>query len=75
MTTMLSEDKTILKKIGNRIRQLRGDRTLTNIAEKAHTYPANIQKIERGDHMPSYGLLRRISQALGCKISELDPEA
>lgn len=64
-------DKEALKRIAANARRLRGDRSLSQIARDAETYPASIRRIEEGQNMPGVGLLTRLAKALGASVDEL----
>lgn len=62
--------------IAANVRRLRGDRSFGEIAracstEDWHAYPATIQQIETGRHLPSAGLLARVAEALGVTPNDL----
>lgn len=61
------------KRLGQRIRELRKERKLsqTELAEKADVALMTISRIERGEHDPHLTTLWRISKALG--VSVFDP--
>lgn len=64
-------DEEALKRIAANAKKFRGDRSLSEIARDAKTYPASIRRIEEGQNMPGVGLLTRLAAALGTTIDEL----
>lgn len=69
-------DKEALENIAANVRRLRGDRSYGDIARACCTedwtaYPATIQQIESGRHLPSAGLLARVAEALGVTPNDL----
>lgn len=64
--------------IGERIRQLRGERglTLRQLAAQASVSPALISQVERGINDPSLETLRRVAKALDVALFDLfhEPE-
>jgi transcriptional regulator with XRE-family HTH domain len=64
-------DELVLSRLSRNVRRLRGERSLGWLAKETGTYPANIQRIERGDQMPGVGLFTRLAKALDSDISEL----
>ena len=66
-------DKRFIKSLGNRIRQLRKERDLTQeeLAELADLHPTYIGGIERGERNPSISCLLRISDGLGLELKDL----
>lgn len=69
-------DKKAQKNIGANVRNLRGDRTLAEVAALCSTpewtcWPSDIKQIETGDHMPMAGKLARIAYGLGVTMDDL----
>jgi transcriptional regulator with XRE-family HTH domain len=69
-------DSQALENIAANVRRLRGKRTLGEIAkacscEEWRAYPATIQQIESGRHLPSAGLLARVARAFGVTADDL----
>ncbi len=65
--------------VGEGIRRCRKDRGLTQIelAERIGVVQPMISDMERGKHWPHYATLRRVADALGCKVEEFfveDPD-
>jgi transcriptional regulator with XRE-family HTH domain len=50
--------------VGERIRQLRGDRSLRSVAEPAEVSPAHWLRVERGERAASLNLLSKMEKAL-----------
>jgi transcriptional regulator with XRE-family HTH domain len=75
-----SEDKDVrdssddlIANLGTRLRGLRIDQKLTleMVASRAHVSRAMISKIERGEKMPTVGILVRVATALDVTLSAL----
>ncbi len=64
-----------LKQLGNRIREVRKKRRLTQleVADRADTSSTYFAQIERGEVNPSYSMLAAIAKALKVKLSDLIP--
>lgn len=64
-----------LKQLGNRIREVRKKRGLTQleVADLADTSSNYFAEIERGQANPSYSMLTAIAKALKVKLSDLIP--
>mgnify|MGYP005639232551 CR=1 FL=1 len=60
----------IVRKVGQRITELRGQRHLTQavLAERADLAPHTISRIERGEQAPSLDALSRIADALNIPV-------
>lgn len=71
--------ENLSRRIGANLRLLRGNRTLQDVCDRCTTdswtcYPANIDQIERGVHMPSVAVLYRIAMGLGVTLNDLVAE-
>ena len=64
-------DKQALKRIAANLRRYRGERTYTDVASMANTYPASVRRIEEAEHMPGAGLLTRLAEALDVSVADL----
>lgn len=69
-------DSEALHVIAANCRRLRGTKSQSQVARECSTedwkcYPATIQQIEAGHHMPGAGLLARLAEALGVTPNEL----
>jgi transcriptional regulator with XRE-family HTH domain len=64
-------DEDALKNIARNMARLRGEKSYSDIARQVGTFPANISKIEKGEHMPGAALLSRIAEALGVTVDHL----
>lgn len=65
-------DDEAKRNIARNMARLRGTKiTYSDLARKAGTFPANISKIEKGEHMPGAALLSRIAEALGVTADHL----
>lgn len=63
--------------ISERIKSLREEAglTQTQLAEKAGLPQPHISRLEAGKHSPTAKTLQKIAQALGVKVSQLDPSS
>lgn len=61
---LMTTDQETLSNIARNVRRLRANRSQYWLAKACGTYPANVARLEQGEHMPMAGLLRRISEAL-----------
>lgn len=69
-------DKQVLANVGANVRRLRGERSLSWLAEQVGTYPINISRIENATNMPNIGILYRIAETLGTSVDALlSPDA
>jgi transcriptional regulator with XRE-family HTH domain len=71
----ISDNQAKLRIAAN-CRRLRADRSFAEIARACSTdewkcYPATIQQVESGQHMPGAGLLARLAEALECTPNDL----
>ena len=59
--------------LGRAIKKLREERGISQeaLAHAADTHPTWISHLESGRNNPSWGTVRRISEALGVRVSEL----
>jgi len=64
-------DEEALKRIAANARRLRGNRSLSEIARLADTFPASIKRIEEGLNMPGVGLLTRLANAFGVSVDAM----
>ena len=75
-------DKITLGNIAENLRRLRAERGLSYSelarrcsvevdGERNTAYPATIERIEKGKHMPSTSLAKRIAEALGVSLDDL----
>lgn len=64
-------DRTTQANIARNVNSLRGDRSLTWLADRVGTYPINISRVERGVNMPTAGLVVRLAEALGTSVDAL----
>lgn len=60
--------------IGEKIRQLRKSKGLTQaqLAEKVDIDNKHLSRIEKGRHMPTYNIIKKLSEVLEFNIFELD---
>lgn len=60
--------------IGEKIRQLRKSKGLTQaqLAEKIGIDNKHLSRIEKGRHMPTYNIIKKLSEVLEFNIFELD---
>lgn len=75
MSTVITDEEA-LANIAANCKRLRGETSYSEIARKCTTdkwrcYPATIQQIESGRHLPGSGLLARLAEALGSTTDEL----
>jgi transcriptional regulator with XRE-family HTH domain len=78
MSTVTIDEKT-LSMIGANVKRLRGERSFREVAKMCSSsewtcYPATIQQIEAGDHMPNAAVIFRIATGLGVKVNALYEE-
>ncbi|MGE2690261.1 helix-turn-helix domain-containing protein [Mycolicibacterium pulveris] len=60
------------KRIGERLRQARGDRTLTEVAEAAAISPETLRKIETGRlPTPAFNTIAALARVLPLSLDEL----
>lgn len=64
-------DEQAKANIAANVRRLRGDMSLNALARAVGTYPIHITRIERGQHMPTGGLIARLAEALQTTADEL----
>ena len=64
-------DEQALEAISLNVRRYRGDRSYSEIARVCKTYPATIERVEKGRHMPGAGLLSRLAESLGVSVDDL----
>ncbi len=62
--------------IGENVRRFRGERTYSELARACSTddwtcYPATVEQVEKGRHMPGAGLLARLAEVLGVTPNDL----
>jgi transcriptional regulator with XRE-family HTH domain len=60
-------------KVGARIKKLRTDQAMTQVAlaKKAKITQGYLSELEAGNETPSLASLQRLAKVLGCKMSEL----
>jgi ribosome-binding protein aMBF1 (putative translation factor) len=65
------EDEELKAKIGDLVRRLRTDRgwSQEDLADEARMHTNHVGFVERGEKMPTVGVLRRVARALGVKLS------
>jgi transcriptional regulator with XRE-family HTH domain len=63
MSNVLTDEQAKANIAAN-VARLRGARTRSWLARECGTYPIAITRIERGDHLPTSGLLARLAEAL-----------
>lgn len=63
--------------ISAKIREVRTATGLTQnqLAERSGLPQSHISRLEAGQHSPSHATLRKLAQALGVPVNELDPSA
>jgi DNA-binding XRE family transcriptional regulator len=66
-------DRLVLRKLGNKIRQLRRGRGMTQeiLAQASDLSVAYVSLIERGSRNPAFTTLAVIARALGVPLSEI----
>ena len=69
-------DKQALANIAANVTRLIGDRSYSELARACSTptdrvYPATIERIAKGKHMPGVGTLARLADCLGVALDEL----
>lgn len=66
-------DKKILRSLGERIREIRKDRLLSQeaLAERADIHVNHLRRIELGQANPTYLVLLRLSSALEVPLPKL----
>lgn len=69
-------DHQALKRIAKNLRQFREDAGLSMnaLAKLIDDYPATIQRIEEGRHMPGIGLMTRLGEGLGKRLDDFVDE-
>lgn len=70
------DDAETKANIAANVKRLRGAKSYSQVARDCCTptwkaYPATIEQIEKGQHMPGSGLLVRLAEALGCTTNDL----
>lgn len=72
----MSDDK-ILKSLGERIRELRKEQSLSqeSLAELAEIHVNHLRRIELGQANPTYLVLLRLAAALGLSLPGLLPRS
>ena len=70
------EDKTLLEKLGSKIREVRTSHNLTQyeLADKCDMNRNYIGMVERGERNPTYLTLLKIAEGCGVCLSELIKE-
>jgi transcriptional regulator with XRE-family HTH domain len=69
-------DTDTMELIAANVRRLRGDRSFREVAKMCSSaewtcYPATIQQIESGQHMPNAAVIYRLAIGLGVKVNAL----
>jgi hypothetical protein len=69
-------DQQALANIAANVTALIGDRSYSEVARECSTpteraYPATIERICKGKHMPGAGLLARLAESLGVSVDDL----
>lgn len=69
----MAVEKTIGGVLGERVRELRKKRRLTQVefAERCGVPQSRISSIESGAHVPNIETVLRLARALDCKVSRL----
>ena len=69
----MKPEKKNIKRVGNRVRELREARGLTQeqLASEARIDNSHLGKLERGEGNPTVALVTRIALALGVDIKDL----
>ena len=69
----ISKSKTISKKLGQRLKELRSQKKMSqgDIARALGVHRAYISGIERGVRNPTLANIERIARALGVEVSKL----
>lgn len=75
MCTVITDEEA-LRNISENVKRLRGDKSLSQLARELSTaswrcYPATVQHIELGRHMPGAGLLSRLAEVFGVTMDDL----
>jgi transcriptional regulator with XRE-family HTH domain len=65
------EDRAHRRALGDRLRELRGDSTQEEIAERALVAREYLSKVEGGHRNPSLDVLARLAKALGVTLGDL----
>lgn len=68
---MAISDEDALKNISRNMARLRGEMSYSELARQVDSWPGNISKIEKGEHMPGAALLARIAEVLGVTVDDL----
>ncbi len=68
-----AQEETLLKRIGQRIRQLRESKgySVQTLADKAKMKRPNLSRIENGHHQPSLETLEKIAEALEIPVADI----
>ena len=62
---------TTPKRMGARIRKLRGKMTQAELAKRARVTREYVNKLEAGQYSPTVAVLTRLARALGVRVTEL----
>lgn len=68
---LTDKDRAVLERIGDRIRELRGDRSLGWLGREVGTHATGIRRIEKGEHEPGILMIAQIAEALGVTVDKL----
>jgi DNA-binding XRE family transcriptional regulator len=63
----------VIRLFGSRVREARiaKNMTQTQLAKEAGMHQGNLSRLEKGEHMPTVGTLRRVAIALDADFSDL----
>ena len=69
----MHEDKKFLQIIGNNLRKIRIDKTISQqeLADNSNIAKSTVQRIENGTLNPTILMLKNISEALGTSVEDL----
>lgn len=56
--------------IGKKLREIRGSRSVKQVAEKAGVTPSTIYSYERGQNLPDVITLKKIATYFKCKVDD-----
>ncbi len=65
------EDRAYARALGDRLRELRGERTQEDVADKAVLAREYLSKVEAGHRNPSLDVLARLAKALDVRLEDL----
>jgi putative transcriptional regulator len=61
----------VSERLGNRLRELRGERTQAALAEAVGVSRKTINTVENGIFVPSTTLALKLAAALGCRVEDI----